>query len=155
MLVAIRFVRQVSMVSLALLTAAAGCSSASTGPDTQAGDGRVYPLPSSGWKSGGASLLALDTGVFQAALTRLGACAWLGNPASDQKTNVSFLWPVGYRVRFSPTELINAEGQIVAHAGMPVSVAGGYTPRPARNRCTARGMQTWSVQSKPFESRRT
>jgi len=63
-------------------------------------------LPSDGWRPGDPGLLALTTGPFHAVLTAEGACAWLGS------IQTPYLWPAGYKVRFDPTELINAQGHV-------------------------------------------
>lgn len=76
-------------------------------------------LPSDGWKPGDGSLLALAFGPFHAVMTAEGPCAWLG------ATRSSFLWPAGYTVRFHPTELINAQGRVVATEGQKIDFGGG------------------------------
>ena len=65
------------------------------------------------------------TGNFEAALTSHGACAWLGPGRSAN------LWPAGYRVRFHPTQLIDAQGKVRAKAGQYVGFRGHEGPRTA------------------------
>lgn len=134
-----RFERSLLLVTVACMAYLAGCGSASTEPTHhQVTPSRTYSLPSSGWKPGDPRMLAAGTGVFQAALSKSGACAWLETPASNQPRKVSFLWPAGYAVRFNPTELIDANGHVVAHGGDHISVGGGFEPTP-HNWCTPAG----------------
>jgi hypothetical protein len=142
-----RFKRTFRLVVIASVAFLAGCSSASTGPNTLAAARHLYPLPSSGWKPGDASFLVGSTGVLHAALSKSGACAWLQNPGSNQPRRLAFLWPAGYRVRFDPTELIDARGRVVARAGERISVGGGVYSTPPQSWCTAHGMAAFLVQS--------
>lgn len=97
-----------------------GCATDSSSPAHSST--QVYPLPSDGWKPGMPETGVILTGTFEAALTAQGACAWLG-PAKYVT-----LWPAGYGVRFHPTELIGAEGQVLAKAGEYVGFEGGHLP---------------------------
>jgi hypothetical protein len=58
----------------------------------------------------------LTGGPFHAQMTSTGACAWLGG-STPSSVSASFLWPPGYRVRFNPTELLDAHGHVVAREG--------------------------------------
>jgi hypothetical protein len=42
---------------------------------------------------------------------------------------VSVEWPTGYHVRFSPLELLNSVGRVVATGGHTVTIAGGWAHR--------------------------
>jgi hypothetical protein len=97
-------------------------------------------LPSDGWKPGMPQELALFAGPFHALKTPNGACAWLGS------TRHSFLWPVGYSVRFGPTELVSPTGRIVARASRVLVVGGGFTDMQTNRSCVVPGKQTWAVQ---------
>lgn len=105
--------------------------------------GRSYALPTDGWKPGDREMEALGGGEFHAVLTPDGACAWLGSGTS------SYLWPAGYRVRFDPTRLINAEGRVVAKEGDMLQFGGGYAPAPAGSRCIVDGRDPFHIQSNP------
>jgi hypothetical protein len=101
---------------------------------------RSYALPSDGWKPGQAAMEAISSAPFRATLTRAGACT------SDKSTE--YLWPVGYRVRFHPTVLINSTGRVVAREGQYVTVGGGIVGTASwRNaaRCYEGG-QVWAIQ---------
>ena len=98
---------------------------ASSSPHVGSG---LYSLPSDGWKPGHPSMLALLDGRFGAKLTADGACGGLGSTTA--------LWPVGYKVRFHPTELVNPRGAVVAHEGQRLTAAGGVDPPTfPGNRC--------------------
>jgi len=79
-----------------------------------------FPLPSNGWKPGDRSMMAMIWGEFHATLTDEGARAWLGS-----NSDLLYLWPLGFRVRFNPTELIGPEGRVLATEGDLLSFAGG------------------------------
>lgn len=105
-------------------------------------DRQSFPLPSSGWAPASTSRLALVTsGTFHAAMTADGACAWLGDGATN------YFWPEGYRVRFNPTELLDRDGQVVAKEYDQVSFAGGSGSVPRKSRCGGAGQESWLVQS--------
>jgi hypothetical protein len=65
-------------------------------------------------------MMAKIWGEFHATLTDDGVRAWLGN-----NSDLLYLWPLGFRVRFNPTELIGPEGQVLATEGDLLSFAGG------------------------------
>lgn len=122
--------------------AAAGPSAARPVPGTV-----LFDLPSNGWKPGQLSMLSITMGTFHAVHTTSGACAWLGNERPGDKHN-AFLWPSGYRVRFSPTVLVDAHGHVVAREGQRIEVGGGFTPAlSAGTRCSSPGQLVWSVMS--------
>ena len=66
-------------------------------------------------------MAALIRGVFHAEMTEHGPEAWL----NDRKPTI---WPEGYKVRFNPTVLLDANGLVVAHEGEVVTSGGGYRP---------------------------
>jgi hypothetical protein len=45
----------------------------------------------------------------------------------------STTWPKGYRVRFSPTELIDPTGRVVASEGDEIWSGGGWSPSDSEN----------------------
>lgn len=51
-------------------------------------------------------MMAKIWGEFHAALTDEGARAWLSD-----NSDLLYLWRLGFRVRFNPTELIGPEGK--------------------------------------------
>ena len=132
------------IASLAIFTVVATLGSAASGASTSPSSARSreYRLPSDGWKPGEVSQTALALGPFHAKLTASGAQAWIGN------SEIATLWPDGYRVRFRPTELINAKGKVVAHAGQWISAAAGSSPSTTAH-------ATWDIQSDPIQTRHT
>jgi hypothetical protein len=102
---------------------------------------QTFPLPSSGWRPGQPSTLALVGGIFTAALRDGQACAWIGDRQQ------SYLWPAGYSVRFNPTELVDAEGQVVASEGQYVSASGGYGTQPVASPCSTTGQTPYYLNS--------
>src|SRR3954469_18426801 len=107
-------------IACAALVLVFGCGG---GAKPTAGATPSFPLPDSGWKPGDPSLLALAEGPFHAHMTARGACATIGK--SDAP--VSYRWPSGYRVRFHPTQLLDAHGAVIAADGDQVKAAGGLT----------------------------
>ena len=102
---------------------AAGASVVTSNARTHA-----YRLPTDGWKPGEPAVTAAFRGRFYATLTTSGASAWIGSPHQG----VMYLWPVGYRVRFHPTELLSPNGKVVAHQDQEVNAGGGvYSQREA------------------------
>ena len=86
---------------------------------------RLYAVPSDGWKPGDGAFLVGGDGSFFATLTPSGACAgWRSIPAGRGSINAA--WPAGYRVRFHPTELVDATGNVVAHKGEAIGVGGSF-----------------------------
>lgn len=116
------------------LMASASTRSAST-------HNRLYALPSDGWKPGDGAFLVGGDGSFFATLTPSGACAgWRSIPAG--RGSINAVWPAGYRVRFHPTELVDATGEVVAHEGESIGVGGSFASpqdpaygRYTRDRC--------------------
>jgi hypothetical protein len=134
--------RRSLIATLAIFTVVAALSSMTSGasPSPSSARFREYKIPSDGWKPGEASQLALVLGPFHAKLTASGAQAWVGS------RETATLWPYGYRVRFHPTELINAKGKVVALAGQRISAAGGVSPGNSAH-------ATWDIQSDPIRTR--
>jgi hypothetical protein len=110
--------RSVNRVAATLLFVVAGTACGAQGST------RVYPLPSDGWRPGQPAGIAIFTGIFDAELTSQGACAWLG---PGKFVN---LWPVGWGVRFHPTELIGPDGKVLAKKGQRVGFRGLSVPPP-------------------------
>jgi hypothetical protein len=101
---------------------------------------RSYPLPSDGWRFGDPAMEAISSAPFEPVLTGSGACTPRGS--------VDYLWPLGYRVRFHPTVLLDPAGRVVAHQGQYVTVGGGVigpASWPGASRCD-RGGEVWAVQ---------
>jgi hypothetical protein len=111
------------MVVIASVASFAGCSSASTAPNSQV----EHRLPTDGWKPGDSAFMAAFFGRFHATLTPSGACAWMYTP----NRGIVYLWPAGYRVRFDPIELLNPSGKVVAHQGQEVNAGGGAYSKEA------------------------
>jgi hypothetical protein len=82
----------------------------------------TFQLPSNGWTPDQPMMAARLQGKFHADMTDHGAEAWMGerNPTT---------WPKDYRVRFSPTELIEPTGRVVASEGDEITSGGGWSPR--------------------------
>jgi hypothetical protein len=88
-------------------------------------------------------MLGKYEGEFHAGPTAGGTCAWLG---SAQPRAV--LWPKGYRVRFSPTVLIDAQGRVAAREGQQVEAGGGQvSTAPEPNACSTSDGRVLSIQS--------
>lgn len=83
------------------------------------GVGRTYPLPSNGWRPGGATPLAGVHGPFHAVSTPCGADAWLGT----ERTPMT--WPHGWSVRLDPVELVDPSGALFVKEGQMLSAGGG------------------------------
>ena len=96
-----------------------------------------YRLLPTGWRPGEASLTALTAGAFHAILTPRGACAWLG----PQRR--AFVWPVGYRVRFNPTELLDPHGKVIAREGQMLGTGGGLGTATHSGACVHAGQSAW------------
>jgi hypothetical protein len=102
--------RRLGLLACVLTVLLAGCSGGISG----------MALPSDGWPAPGTlTMMASQSGPFHAALRDGVACAWLG-PKEGRD-----LWPVGYSVRFHPTELINPQGKVIASEGDTIIFAGG------------------------------
>jgi|ERR1700722_12251392 hypothetical protein len=102
---------------------------------------RTYPLPSDGWRPGQAAMEAISSSPFHATLSRSGTCTSDGS--------ISYLWPVGYRVRFHPTVLLDPKGKVVAHQGQYITVGGGFVGTaswPSAARCY-KGGNVFAIQS--------
>lgn len=81
-------------------------------------------------------------GPFHAVMTSSGPCAWIGG------TRRPFLWPDGYEVRFTPTELIAPDGHVVAREGETITSGGGGNNALAPTRCGGANEWTWSVMGR-------
>jgi hypothetical protein len=87
--------------------------------------------------------MAKIVGLFHAALTDDGARAWLG------ETYRPTLWPEGLRVRFDPTELIDADGHVLARQGDTLHFAGGGFSAKVSSDFAKEGEWIMSLQSMP------
>jgi hypothetical protein len=83
-------------------------------------DRPTFDLPSNGWESGQFMMAMQVQGEFHAAMTDNGAEAWVG----DRKPTI---WPLNYKVRFAPTELIGPDGSVVAQEGDEITTGGGFS----------------------------
>ena len=100
-----------------------------TGASVVASTGHEYRLPTDGRKPGDSAVTAALFGRFHATLTTSGACAWMATPHQG----TVYLWPVGYRVRFQPAELVSPSGKVIAHQDQKVNAGGGiYSQRGAQ-----------------------
>lgn len=83
-------------------------------------------------------------GEFHATLTDEGARAWLGD-----NSDMLYLWPFGFRVRFNPTELIGPEGQVLATEGVALTFAGGSRRSTRQMALNRRGHDELWLQAGP------
>ena len=118
--VSVAVVTGVRLFACAALVVLSGCSGSDSSTGAQS---ESFPLPDSGWKPGDGGHLALARGAFHAVMTPSGACATIG----DRTAPISYRWPTGYRVRFNPTQLLDADGFVIASDGEEVEAGGGLT----------------------------
>ena len=93
-------------------------------------------------------MMAKIWGEFHATLTDDGAQAWLGD-----SSGLLYLWPLGFRVRFNPTELIGPEGQVLATEGDVLTFAGGSRRSPRQKALNLRPHDEMWLQLGPAHPR--
>jgi hypothetical protein len=104
-----------------LLTAIAACGSSGTSADGP----KLYPVPTSSWRPGDPSLLALAIGTLAAGEYRGRWCPWLAGTGSRR---IAVVWPAGFHARRHPFELLDSHGTVVARGGERIKVGGGFIP---------------------------
>jgi hypothetical protein len=81
-------------------------------------------------------MTALNAGVLAGSPIAGGGCLWLGPPVGQANPGrVPVVWPSGFHARFSPVELINAGGQVIARAGDYLTFGGGLGLAPKSGHC--------------------
>ncbi len=104
-----------------VLTVIAACETGGTsvhGP-------KLYPVPTSSWRPGDPSLLALAIGILNAGEYRGRWCPWLAGTGSRR---VAVVWPAGFHARRHPFELLDSHGTVVATGGEHIKIGGGFIP---------------------------
>jgi hypothetical protein len=98
----------------------------------QSGTAAPPPLdvvPTSAWRPGDVSLLALVRGTLRGGDERGTFCVWL----AGRGRRSAIIWPAGYHARLHPFELLDAQGVVVAKGGDLISAGGGEAPvQPGR-----------------------
>ncbi len=115
--------RWVTMATACLLVAAmAACGTS----EPSAHGAKLYPVPTSSWRPGDPSLLALTIGTLAAGTYRGKWCLWLvARPGSRR---IPIVWPAGFRARRNPLELLTSGGTVAAHGGERIKLTGGLGP---------------------------
>jgi hypothetical protein len=139
------------LIAAAVVVTSSACASATGRPSTAATKALAtptaeptgtYPVWSDGWTLGQPAMAALEIGSFHAALTPLGACAWLGGAGEPNPTQ----WPAGWTIVFAPTpRLLDDHGAVVAREGEKIGAGGGgraMTAAQTDGRCGSVG-DTW------------
>ena len=116
--------RTVPVYLLLSVIAACGTAGASAhGP-------KLYPVPTSSWRPGDPSLLALTFGTLAEGRYRGQWCPWLiGGPGSRR---IAIVWPAGFRAQRQPFELLDSHGAVVARGGEDIELGGGLGPADHR-----------------------
>ena len=86
---------------------------------------KLHPVPTSSWRPGDPSLLALALGTLAAGPYRGRWCVWLVGRWSQR---MPIVWPAGFRARRHPLELVDSRGTVVARGGERISLGGGLAP---------------------------
>lgn len=92
-------------------------------------------------------MTALATGVLVGSSAVGGGCLWLKPLRHAGRRQEPVVWPSGFHARFSPVELINANGQVIARAGDYLTFGGGLGPASESGRCMFGERNAFIVQS--------
>ena len=115
-----------SSAVLLLLCTITGCRAGHSGTAVPPS---LYPVPTSAWRPGDISALALATGTLQGGYEHGTFCVWLTPPiARAASVRQAIVWPAGYHVRPHPLELLDAHNVVVAKDGDLISFGGGGGP---------------------------
>jgi hypothetical protein len=87
---------------------------------------KLHKVPTSSWRPGDPSLLALAMGTLAAGTYRGKWCVWLA--ARSGSARVPIVWPAHFRARRHPLELVDSLGKVVARGGQLIKFAGGFMP---------------------------
>lgn len=86
----------------------------------------VINLPTGLLAPGGApQKLAAKRGILRGSSDIHGGFVWL---ETGDGSTLQVIWPYGFRARFSPLELLNADGEVIAREGDFIKLGGGYRP---------------------------
>lgn len=103
-----------------------------SGTDQASGHGAaIYTVPTSSWRPGDPSLLALTIGTVAAGTDRGKWCLWLD--ARIGSGRMPIVWPAGFRAKRHPLELLNPQGRVVARGGERIKLTGGLEPAKHRS----------------------
>ncbi len=124
-----------------VLTVIAACETGGTsvhGP-------KLYPVPTSSWRPGDPSLLALAIGILNAGEYRGRWCPWLAGTGSRR---VAVVWPAGFHARRHPFELLDSHGTVVATGASTSKLAAASYPGSTGLACLGRtGRSTrWDIR---------
>ncbi len=103
---------------MVVLIAACGRAGALDGP-------KLYRVPTSSWRPGDPSRLALAFGTLAAGNYRHKWCVWL---VGNESRRIPVVWPSGFRARRNPLELLDSHGTVVARGGERIKLTGGLGP---------------------------
>jgi hypothetical protein len=114
-----------------LVTTAAAClllgAMAACGTSQVSAHGaKLYKVPTSSWRPGDPSLLALAIGTLAAGRYRGHWCVWLVARWGSGREPI--VWPAGFRARRHPLELLDSHGKVVARGGELIKIGGGLVP---------------------------
>ena len=86
----------------------------------------LYTVPTSSWRPGDPSLLALTIGTLGSGRYRGRWCVWLTGRSGSGRFPI--VWPAGFRAQRHPLELLNSQGRVVARGGERIKLGGGLAP---------------------------
>ena len=91
----------------------------------------LLPVPTSSWRPGNPSLLALAKGTLEGGYEGSRYCVWLSSGSGPHPV----VWPAGYHVRPHPLELLNSRNVVVAKGGDQITFGGGAESAQPDARC--------------------
>jgi hypothetical protein len=86
----------------------------------------VSSVPTSSWRPGDPSMLALTIGTLDSGTYRGTWCVWLTGRSGSGRFPI--VWPAGFRAKRHPLELLNPQGRVVARGGELIKLGGGLAP---------------------------
>jgi len=87
---------------------------------------KLYAVPTSQWRPGDPSLLALAMGTLASGKYHGRWCVWLSGRSGSGREPI--VWPAGFRAQRHPLALLDSRGKIVARGGERIKFAGGVAP---------------------------
>jgi hypothetical protein len=135
-----------------LVTTAAAClllgAMAACGTSQVSAHGaKLYKVPTSSWRPGDPSLLALAIGTLAAGRYRGHWCVWLVARWGSGREPI--VWPAGFRARRHPLELLDSHGKVVARGGELIKSAAAWFRSVTGLACWARRspFTRWVIRS--------
>lgn len=120
--------RILKLTSVMMLGVVAACGAGPSGTTASPG---LLPVPTSSWRPGDPSLLALARGTLEGGYKGSRYCVWLSNGFGSHPV----VWPAGYHVRLHPLELLDSHAVVVAKGGDKITFGGGAGPAKPGNKC--------------------